>query len=67
MKRSSSCIAFVFYALFLAGCAHYPVNARLTQHNPDTGYRLKTVSRVENTDGLVVVLAFSGGGHIIGQ
>lgn len=63
MRRSSSCIAFVFCALVLAGCAHYPVNARLTQYNPDTGYRLKTVSKVENTDGLVVVLAFSGGGH----
>ena len=49
--------------LLLAGCAHYPVNARLTQYNPDTGYRLKTVSKVENSDGLVVVLAFSGGGH----
>jgi len=63
MSRSSSCIAFVFGALLLAGCAHYPVNARLIQYNPDTGYRYKTLSKVENADGLLVVLAFSGGGH----
>ncbi len=59
----NSCIAFAFYALFLAGCAHYPVNARLTQYNPDAGYRNRTLARGENSESLLVVLAFSGGGH----
>jgi NTE family protein len=47
----------------IAGCAHYPVNAPLTQYDPDGGYRYRALSRGDNSDGLFVVLAFSGGGH----
>jgi len=39
------------------------VNARLTQYNPDAGYRYKTMPKAADADGLFVVLAFSGGGH----
>jgi NTE family protein len=46
-----------------AGCAHYPVNAPLTQYEPDGGYRYKALSKGDNSDDLFVVLAFSGGGH----
>jgi NTE family protein len=61
----TGCISFEIVSglLMLAGCAHYPVNARLEQYNPDAGYRYKTLSSAENSDSLLVVLAFSGGGH----
>src|SRR6266516_4947758 len=49
-------------ALLLAGCAHYPVNARLTHAAPETGYRFTNLSHTNNSDSLFVVLAFSGGG-----
>ncbi|HUJ11213.1 MAG TPA: patatin-like phospholipase family protein [Verrucomicrobiae bacterium] len=65
VKRSSriASLTLVCSLLLVAGCAHYPVNARLTQYNPDAGYRYKTVAKANNSDGLFVVLAFSGGGH----
>jgi NTE family protein len=58
-----ACHGVVCALLVVAGCAHYPVNARLAQYNPDAGYRYKTLSDPENSDSLLVVLAFSGGGH----
>src|SRR5574337_1821170 len=48
-------------ALALAGCAHYPVNARLDQYAPTQGYRLENLSAADNSGSLFVVLAFSGG------
>ncbi len=49
-------------ALLVSGCAHYPVNARLTAVNPNTGYRFESVATRTNSDDLLMVLAFSGGG-----
>jgi NTE family protein len=49
-------------ALFLLGCAHYPVNAKLNAYDRDVGYRFKNLSSQLNTDSLFVILAFSGGG-----
>jgi len=63
MRRNSNSIVFACCALLFIGCAHYPVNARLTQYNPDAGYRYKTLAKGKDTDGLFVILAFSGGGH----
>jgi NTE family protein len=52
----------VFSALLVCGCAHYAVNARLKAVNPYTGYRFENVATQTNSDDLMVVLAFSGGG-----
>ena len=49
--------------LWTAGCAHYPVNARLIQTSPSTGYYHRNLDQGTNTDSLLVILAFSGGGH----
>lgn len=49
-------------ALFLLGCAHYPVNTRLSAYDKDGGYRFKNLSSPGNTDSLFVILALSGGG-----
>src|SRR5436190_12135441 len=49
-------------AVLLAGCAHYPVNARLTHAAPETGYRFTNLSHTNDSDSLFVMLAFSGGG-----
>jgi len=45
------------------GCAHFPVNAPLTQFDPQAGYRFGNFPATEkNTDDVLVVLAFSAGG-----
>jgi len=48
----------------LAGCStlHYPVNAPLDRYDPAQGYRLRNLAHPENSDGLLVMMAFSGGG-----
>lgn len=48
--------------LLFSGCAHYPVNAKLERHDPQSGYRLETLAPDDNSGSLLVVLAFSGGG-----
>jgi len=62
-SRGSNSIAVACGLLLLAGCAHYPVNARLTQYNPDAGYRNRILVHGDNSESLLVMLAFSGGGH----
>jgi len=47
-------------ALLAAGCAHYRVNAPLDSARPQVSPAQKTVP--ERDDGLLLVLAFSGGG-----
>ena len=48
----------------LAGCASRPINERLTQFDPNTGYRpyLLMPKRVNNDPRTLFILAFSGGG-----
>jgi NTE family protein len=48
----------------LTGCSTYfPINARLVAWNPSAGYReLRHVSGAERSDGLLLMVAFSGGG-----
>ena len=63
-RRQFTCVgaAGLFVAFIAAGCAHYPVNAPVTQVNPQGGYRVRNVAPVENSKELFFLLAFSGGG-----
>lgn len=45
-----------------AGCLHYPVNPPLKQYDPESGYRGKFMGQPGNSDKLLVLLTFSGGG-----
>ena len=59
------CACVVLWALLLgAGCATSPVtNARLARFDPAEGYRIRNLRAGEhNSDSLVVILTFSGGG-----
>lgn len=49
-------------AVLIGGCAHYPVNAPLNRYDAQAGYRFNNLSSAKNSDELLVVLAFSGGG-----
>jgi NTE family protein len=49
-------------ALFICGCAHYPVNAPLRPGAPGSGYCFQTVAPQTSSDDLLLMLAFSGGG-----
>jgi hypothetical protein len=55
-------VATVAAAAAVLGCAHWPENAPLTRHDPRAGYRLENVRRQNQSDDLLVFLAFSGGG-----
>lgn len=57
--RSVFAVAIV---LIVAGCAHYPVNERLEHFDPDYGYRFTNLSSADNSDELLMILTFSGGG-----
>ena len=45
-----------------AGCAHYPVNQPIEKVRLDAGYRATLVDTPRNSDRLLLVLTFSGGG-----
>ncbi len=52
-------------AIFVAGCATYPVNPPLKQYNPAQGYRyenLTTTDPNKNSEETFIILTFSGGG-----
>lgn len=70
MKQTSSVPSFVtvgptlllaLLCAFTAGCAHYPETPQLEQVSTD-GYRFTNVTRPDQSDDLLVVLAISGGG-----
>ncbi len=52
----------VCFALLLVGCKHYPVNERLAARDTDNGYYFHLQERPNNSEELLVILAFSGGG-----
>jgi len=60
MKLTPSILLFTL-ALLIAGCAHYQVNAPLSTVNAGAGYRFQNSAQT-NSDDLMLVLAFSGGG-----
>ena len=64
MKRRAVLFAIAFVALFVAGCAHYPVNARLGDAGAAAPYRFPAMvlDRPDPADELFVCLSFSGGG-----
>ncbi len=49
-------------ALLFAGCAHYPPNQPLARHDPAYGYRFTNLASPDNSDHMLVVVTFSGGG-----
>ncbi|TNF53264.1 patatin-like phospholipase family protein [bacterium] len=53
---------FFLSFLLMAGCASYQVNKALDQYSPDTGYRPKNMGIPENSEELLLILTFSGGG-----
>src|SRR5712671_608064 len=57
-----SSITFLAIALFASCCAHYPINAPLAAVDGRTGYRFENTAFSTNSDALLLMLAFSGGG-----
>lgn len=58
-KRS---IQLLTLAVLISGCAHYPVNPPLPVVSGRTGYRFQNSAPPTNSDDLLLILAFSGGG-----
>jgi NTE family protein len=53
----------LFLAVWVAACAHYPLNDQLKNYNEKAGYRFSQFREdSNNTDSLFICLAFSGGG-----
>lgn len=48
--------------LLAFGCAHYPVNPPIKAYRPGAGYRGKHVKAPGNSDKMLLLLTFSGGG-----
>ena len=59
LKGTSVLLLFV---LLGSGCAHYPVNHPLAAVDGRTGYRFENTAFSTNSDDLLLMLAFSGGG-----
>jgi len=55
-------VMLIAVSLFATGCLHYPINPRLQQYDPETGYRGKNMGEPGNSDKLIFLLTFSGGG-----
>jgi len=46
----------------VVGCSHFPVNQPIKEYRPGAGYRISQVKPPENSDSLLLLLTFSGGG-----
>lgn len=55
-------ISFFLLALLISGCAHHPINAPLASRGRQAGYRFENAAPKTNSDDLLLMLAFSGGG-----
>lgn len=63
INRFFPLLAGLFFVMSLGtGCAHYYVNQSLDQYSPDTGYRVKNMGSPENSEEVLFILTFSGGG-----
>ncbi len=59
---SSLRLVFLAVVIFIvSGCAHYPINSDIEGIDTQQGYRIGTV-RPQNSEDVLLVLAFSGGG-----
>jgi NTE family protein len=56
------CLLLSMAVFCVTGCAHYPVNQRLTQIDSESGYRGKHMGVPGNSPELLLYLTFSGGG-----
>lgn len=62
MSINFSALAWIpVVAVGLAGCAHYEVNVPKTVNNAE-GYYLRNHERTNNSDEIIFLMAFSGGG-----
>ena len=52
-------IAILVFAV--SGCAHYPVNSKLSHYDPRGGYRRRNFSAAHPDNQLLLLLSFSGG------
>ena len=59
-KQSASVLLVL--VLLGSGCAHHPINAPLAVVDGRTGYRFENTAFSTNSDDLLLMLAFSGGG-----
>jgi NTE family protein len=60
-----SALTVMCLAAAAAGCStvHYTVNQPLTETRLDTGYAIRNLAAPGNSDSMVVMVAFSGGGY----
>ena len=65
MSRKAKFLMLVLAVLAVAGCASRPINERITQADPKSGYRpyLLIPKRQNNDPHTLFVLAFSGVAH----
>jgi len=62
MKRLLPLCVPLCLSLLLTSCAHRPINAHLRAYTPETGYYFHTHPRTNNSDDMLFILSFSGGG-----
>jgi predicted acylesterase/phospholipase RssA len=62
MKRTLQAAIAAVLILSVTACASYPVNPRLAQYDPKSGYRYDNLKAPGNSESLFVILTFSGGG-----
>ncbi|MCF6154014.1 MAG: patatin-like phospholipase family protein [Candidatus Brocadia sp.] len=56
------CVSILIIVFLISGCMHYPVNKPLATVDPNSGYRGKFMSQPGNSDELLLLVSFSGGG-----
>lgn len=62
LRRLPACIFLVVLLVAATGCAHYPINRRLMQYDPQAGYRARNLNDAEDDKEVLILLTFSGGG-----
>ena len=59
---STAFLGLVLATLLMTGCAHYPLNQPVKAIDPAGGYRMRNISVPGNSDSILMILTFSGGG-----
>jgi NTE family protein len=63
MKRLIfSILTLIWVTVVTIGCAHYHINQPIKEWQPNAGYRPALVKDPENSDHMLLLLTFSGGG-----